>query len=96
MAGPARCFAARGHLCVREARAISDLHSKLTRFYAKVMPEGGTPPRSPQQIRMLAHHFVGNRSDLEAKLAEKYKTNLAELSDDDGGGGTAAASEPEV
>ena len=45
---------------------------------------------------MLAHHFVGNRSDLEAKLAEKYKTNLAELSDDDGGGGTAAASEPEV
>ena len=45
---------------------------------------------------MLAHHFVGKRSELEAKLAEKYKTNLAELSDDDGGGGTAAASEPEV
>eukprot|EP00937_MAST-01D_sp_MAST-1D-sp2_P003778 g3778.t1 len=67
--------------------AIFDLHGKLTRFYVKVTPDGGTPPRSPGQIRMLAHHFVGNRSELEAKLAEKYKTNLAELSDDDGGGG---------
>ena len=76
--------------------AISDLHSKLTRFYAKVTPKGGTPPRSPQQIRKLAHHFAGNRSDLEAKLAEKYKTNLAELSDDGGGDGTAVASRPEV
>ena len=55
-----------------------------------------TPPRSPQQIRKLAHHFAGNRSDLEAKLAEKYKTNLAELSDDGGGDGTAVASQPEV
>ena len=76
--------------------AIFDLHGKLTRFYVKVTPDGGTPPRSPGQIRMIAHHFVGKRSELEAKLAEKYKTNLAELSDDDGGGGTAAASEPEV
>ena len=57
---------------------------------------GGTPPRSPVQIRMIAHHFVGKRSELEAKLAEKYKTNLAELSDDDGGGGTAADSQFEV
>lgn len=76
--------------------AIFDLHGKLTRFYVKVTPDGGTPPRSPGQIRMIAHHFVGKRSELEAKLAEKYKTNLAELSDDDGGGGTAADSQFEV